>query len=209
MHMRPGMLHGSDHPVSEAAGPVAALAAAAAAPCTGPWISPGVSWEMHAVQCTATPTEQHHKQGQLTQAWTAQVCSCATHGGLQGDTAATDGTVSGIQRDAGTPREASRKSGALSRRSVCPVGAVSKMMRVKWLYSGARMKRTTLEMATSSSTPGGSVSSSSPAHQPGLLSSCPALPSSAADGVQLQGGGQDGACTWRGSLLAVDQSVLR
>lgn len=61
-----------------------------------------------------------------------------------------------------TPRDASRKSGRVRRRSVWPVGAVSKMMRVKWAYSGFLVKATTLLMATASSTPGGSVSSSSP-----------------------------------------------
>lgn len=43
-----------------------------------------------------------------------------------------------------------------------PVGAVSKMMRLKCAKSGFLVKATTLLMATASSTPGGSVSSSSP-----------------------------------------------
>jgi hypothetical protein len=60
---------------------------------------------------------------------------------------------------------ASRKSGSVSRRSVWPVGAVSKTMRLKRAYSGARRKDTTLEIATTSSTPGGRVSSSSPARR--------------------------------------------
>lgn len=46
---------------------------------------------------------------------------------------------------------------------MCPVGAVSKMMRVKCAYSGLFVICTTRLMATASSTPGGSVSSSSPA----------------------------------------------
>ena len=43
-----------------------------------------------------------------------------------------------------------------------PVGAVSNMMRLKCEYSGELMNCTTLLMATASSTPGGSVSRSSP-----------------------------------------------
>ena len=43
-----------------------------------------------------------------------------------------------------------------------PVGAVSITMRLKCAYSGELMNCTTLLMATASSTPGGSVSSSSP-----------------------------------------------
>mmetsp|Transcript_21878 Transcript_21878/g.55688 ORF Transcript_21878/g.55688 Transcript_21878/m.55688 type:complete len:320 (-) Transcript_21878:1241-2200(-) len=60
------------------------------------------------------------------------------------------------------PMDASRKSGSVSSRSVCPVGAVSKMMRLKCAYCGALRNCTTFEMATASSTPGGGVSSSSP-----------------------------------------------
>ena len=65
-------------------------------------------------------------------------------------------------RPGGAPSDASRKSGSVSRRSVWPVGAVSNTMRLKCAYSGELMNCTTRLMATASSTPGGSVSSSSP-----------------------------------------------
>ena len=64
-----------------------------------------------------------------------------------------------IIRGRGAPREASRKSGRVSRRSVCPVGAVSNTILEKCAYSGFLTNCTTLLMATASSTPGGSVSS--------------------------------------------------
>mmetsp|Transcript_28959 Transcript_28959/g.74313 ORF Transcript_28959/g.74313 Transcript_28959/m.74313 type:complete len:290 (-) Transcript_28959:789-1658(-) len=58
--------------------------------------------------------------------------------------------------------ELSRKSGRLRRRSVWPVGAVSKMMRENLAYSSLSTKSTTLAMATPSSRPGGAVVRMSP-----------------------------------------------
>mmetsp|Transcript_5195 Transcript_5195/g.20940 ORF Transcript_5195/g.20940 Transcript_5195/m.20940 type:complete len:262 (-) Transcript_5195:705-1490(-) len=60
------------------------------------------------------------------------------------------------------PMLASRKSGSDSKRSVCPVGAVSKTMRVNLAYFSSLMNCTTLAMAIASSSPGGGVSKSSP-----------------------------------------------
>mmetsp|Transcript_27861 Transcript_27861/g.69969 ORF Transcript_27861/g.69969 Transcript_27861/m.69969 type:complete len:296 (+) Transcript_27861:1352-2239(+) len=60
------------------------------------------------------------------------------------------------------PMEASRKSGSESRRRVCPVGAVSKTMRVNLAYLSSLMNCTTLAIAMASSRPGGGVSRSSP-----------------------------------------------
>jgi len=57
----------------------------------------------------------------------------------------------------------SRKSGRVSRRSVWPVGAVSKTICWKCEYSGLFRNCTTLLIATASSIPGGKVSNSSPA----------------------------------------------
>jgi len=58
---------------------------------------------------------------------------------------------------------ASKNSGRVSRRRVWPVGAVSNTTCEKALYSSLLASWTTLEMATASSTPGGSDSNNSPA----------------------------------------------
>mmetsp|Transcript_18786 Transcript_18786/g.61353 ORF Transcript_18786/g.61353 Transcript_18786/m.61353 type:complete len:231 (+) Transcript_18786:410-1102(+) len=74
------------------------------------------------------------------------------------------------------PIERSRKSGSERRRSVWPVGAVSKTMRVKREYSSALMNCTTLAMASASSSPGGGVSSSSPSRSSASESAIPPSP---------------------------------
>ncbi len=51
------------------------------------------------------------------------------------------------------PMDASKKSGSESRRRVWPVGAVSKIIRLNFSYSGAWMNCTTFEIATASSRP--------------------------------------------------------
>uniref|UniRef100_A0A0V0GW51 Putative ovule protein n=1 Tax=Solanum chacoense TaxID=4108 RepID=A0A0V0GW51_SOLCH len=60
------------------------------------------------------------------------------------------------------PIDASKKSGSDSSLSVCPVGAVSKTMREKALYSFDSRNCMTFEIAIASSRPGGGVSNSSP-----------------------------------------------
>mmetsp|Transcript_4879 Transcript_4879/g.13612 ORF Transcript_4879/g.13612 Transcript_4879/m.13612 type:complete len:272 (-) Transcript_4879:575-1390(-) len=60
------------------------------------------------------------------------------------------------------PRDESKKSGRLSSRRVCPVGAVSKIIRVNLAYSSFSTNSTTLAIATPSSSPGGAVLSTSP-----------------------------------------------
>mmetsp|Transcript_4495 Transcript_4495/g.8106 ORF Transcript_4495/g.8106 Transcript_4495/m.8106 type:complete len:276 (-) Transcript_4495:712-1539(-) len=60
------------------------------------------------------------------------------------------------------PKLCSTKSGVLSKRKVCPVGAVSKTTRWNLAYFGDWDNCTTLAMATASSNPGGAMSRSSP-----------------------------------------------
>mmetsp|Transcript_10733 Transcript_10733/g.23071 ORF Transcript_10733/g.23071 Transcript_10733/m.23071 type:complete len:261 (-) Transcript_10733:1388-2170(-) len=85
-------------------------------------------------------------------------------------------SVSFWRRRTSLPIDTSRKSGRDSRRSVWPVGAVSKMMRLYWANSGFFKNWTTLDSATASSTPGGGVSSSSPSCRSLSCSATPPRP---------------------------------
>ena len=74
------------------------------------------------------------------------------------------------------PIDASKKSGSDSRRSVCPVGAVSKTMRVNLLNFSSFVNCSTFAMAIASSNPGGGVSKSSPSFKSAMDSANPPKP---------------------------------